>query len=147
MNGARHGSCLCGAIRFEAAETGGFGACHCKMCQRWLGGPMLGLTVPETAMRIVDGQDQVVTRRTSAWATRSRCASCGSPLWYRFDRGQDGSGDYEVPIGLLDDADGLDLTREIFIDRKPDSFALAGDHPRLTEAETLALYGATPEGD
>ncbi|NND71473.1 MAG: GFA family protein, partial [Rhodothermales bacterium] len=41
----------------------------------------------------------------------------------------------------LDDANGLTLEREIFIDRKPDSFQLAGDHVRLTEAETLAMYG------
>lgn len=144
---ARTGQCLCGAVRFTASETGNFGACHCQMCQRWLGGPMLGVTVPEAAMA-VEGAEHVVTRRTSDWASRSRCGTCGSPLWYRYDRGADGTGDYEVPIGLLDNADGLHLRREIFIDRKPDCFAFAGERPRLTESETLSLYGvATEETD
>ncbi|GGL55878.1 GFA family protein [Wenxinia marina] len=129
---ARHGQCLCGAVTFEAAETGGFGVCHCHQCQRWLGGPMLGVTVPEAAMSI---EGPVVTRRTSGWASRSRCGECGSPLWYRWDKGADGTGNYEVPIGLLDDANGLTLAREIFIEEKPDCFDLAGEHPRLTWAQ------------
>ncbi|MFT6452301.1 MAG: hypothetical protein ACJA06_001798, partial [Halocynthiibacter sp.] len=37
-------------------------------------------------------------------------------------KGVAGAGNYEVPIGLLDDANGLTLAKEIFIDDKPDSF-------------------------
>ncbi len=139
---ARTGACLCGAVRFTAATLGNFGACHCKMCQRWTGGPLLGVSVAEADMS-VEGAENVRTRRTSDWASRSNCATCGSPLWYRWDKGVDGAGGYEVPIGLLDDADGLVLHREIFIDAKPDGFALAGDHDRLTEVEVFALYGVT----
>lgn len=139
----RTGQCLCGAVTFTAARIGNFGVCHCGQCQRWAGGPLMAVTVREDDMRF---EGPVVARRTSGWASRSRCGECGSPLWYRFDRGTDGVGDYEVPVGLLDDANGLDLKREIFIDRKPDSFALAGDHERLTEAETIALYGVTTDG-
>lgn len=142
----RAGSCLCGAVRFTAAALGNFGVCHCGQCQRWLGGPLLGVTVAEGDMTI-EGAPAISARRTSTWASRSRCAECGSPLWYRYDRGEDGAGDYEVPVGLLDDADGLTLAREIFIDRKPDSFEFSGAHERLTEAETLALYGAATEGE
>ena len=137
---ARTGQCLCGAVRFTAADTGDFGACHCQMCQRWLGGPMLGVTVPEAAMAI-EGAEHVVTRRTSDWASRSRCGTCGSPLWYRYDKGRDGEGDYELPVGLLDDADGLPLRRELFADIKPDSWSLAGDHERLTTAQVRAIFG------
>ncbi|MBF9035903.1 GFA family protein [Rhodobacterales bacterium HKCCE2091] len=133
---------MCGAVRFTARDLGGFGVCHCSQCQRWSGGPFLGVTVTRDDMRIEAGADSIATRRTSEWASRSRCGDCGSPLWYRFDRGEDGAGDYEVPVGLLDDANGLQLRREIFVDAKPDCFDFAGDHPRLTRAETLALYGA-----
>ncbi len=100
----------------------------------------MAVTVHENDINIVS-KTSIVSRRTSDWASRSHCGSCGSPLWYRHDRGVDDSGDYEVPIGLLDDADGLILEREIFIDRKPDCISFVGDHPRLTEAETLAIYG------
>lgn len=100
----------------------------------------MAVTVLATDMDITGGES-IVSRRTSDWASRSHCGNCGSPLWYRHDRGVDDSGDHEVPIGLLDEADGLILEREIFIDRKPDCIDFVGDHPRLTEAETLALYG------
>ncbi|ROU03009.1 GFA family protein [Histidinibacterium lentulum] len=141
----RTGGCLCGAVRFEAARLGDFGVCHCTQCQRWAGGAFLGVNVPEDAMQLPE-RAPVVTFRSSARASRSHCGTCGSPLWYRHDRGADGTGDYEVAIGLFDDGNGLELKSEIFIDRKPDSFALAGDHARLTEAETLARHGGDSEG-
>lgn len=138
----RTGQCLCGAVRFEASEFGEVGACHCVQCQRWTGGPLIAVSVPEAAMRV---EGEVTVTRTSDWATRSRCASCGSPLWYRFDNGAD-RGPYEVALGLFDDANGLSLMREIYVDQKPDGFAFAGDHPRLTRAETRALYAPSSDG-
>lgn len=137
---ARSGRCLCGAVSFEAAETGGFGVCHCEQCRRWLGSAMFAVTVPEAAMRVT-GAENIRSLRSSDWASRSFCELCGSALWYRFDKGVDGAGNYEVPVGLLDDAEGLVLEREIFADQKPGCWALAGDHQRLTRDETLALYG------
>jgi hypothetical protein len=43
-----------------------------------------------------------------------------------------------MSLGAFDDPTPFRLSLEIFIDRKPDSYALAGDHPRWTEAETFA---------
>lgn len=139
-NVVKKGQCLCGAVSFAMDEVGDFGICHCRQCQRWTGGPLMAVTVHIDHMEIV-GSEHIISRRTSAWASRSHCGVCSSPLWYRHDRGLDDSGDYEVPIGLLDDADKLVLQREIFIDRKPECINFVGNHPRLTEAETLALYG------
>ncbi|NDV02904.1 GFA family protein [Pseudoroseicyclus tamaricis] len=133
------GSCFCGAVQFVASEIGTLGACHCTSCQRWTGGPLLGVTVPEAAMAVT-GSDHVVTRRTSGWASRSNCGSCGSPLWYRYDKGEDGSGHYEVPLGLFDEQDDIPLTKEIFIDFKPAGFDFAGDHPRRTRAEVMPSF-------
>ncbi|MBF9029373.1 GFA family protein [Rhodobacterales bacterium HKCCE3408] len=139
------GQCLCGAVSFTAAKLGGFGICHCRQCQRWTGGPLMGVTVARDDMEIAEGAP-VVSQRTSGWASRARCGTCGSPLWYRWDKGEDGAGDYEVPIGLLDDANGLTLGREIYIDQKPDCFEIAGDHPRLSRADVMALYAPPSEG-
>jgi hypothetical protein len=50
------------------------------------------------------------------------------------------SDEYDMCIGTFDDLSDFILTSEIFIDRKPDAYALAGEHPRLTEAETLEKY-------
>ena len=46
-----------------------------------------------------------------------------------------------MSVGAFDDATPFELTREIFIDHKPAGYALAGEHPRLTEREILAEHG------
>jgi hypothetical protein len=43
-------------------------------------------------------------------------------------------------VGTFDDQSEFVLALEIFIDRKPDAYALVGEHTRLTEAETLEKY-------
>ena len=138
---SRTGRCLCGAVKFTAEKLAGFGVCHCAMCQRWAGSALFGVTVPEAAMQIEDTSQAIAGRRSSDWATRFWCGTCGSGLWYRYDKGQDETGDYEVPIGLFDDQNGLTLKREINIDLKPDSWELKGEHEKLTEAQTIALFG------
>lgn len=145
MAKASKGHCLCGAVRITASELGSFGICHCGLCRRWTGGPMMGVHVDEAKLTI-EGAEAVVSRRTSQWASRSHCGTCGSPLWFRYDKGVDGAGDYEIPIGLLDDASGLELKRELFIEAKPDSYAIAGDHKRMTEAELMQSLGLSEEG-
>ncbi|EPX86953.1 Gfa-like protein [Salipiger mucosus DSM 16094] len=136
---------MCGAVRFAVGALGNFGVCHCRQCQRWAGSALFGVNVPEAAMR-VEGAEHIGSFRSSDWATRSFCTRCGSGLWYRYDKGVDGTGDYEVPVGLLDDANGLELQSEIFADAKPDCWALEGAHERLTSAETLAKFGPQVEG-
>jgi hypothetical protein len=44
-------------------------------------------------------------------------------------------------VGAFDDTGSFGLNEEIFIDRKPAAYGFAGDHPRLTEAETIARHG------
>lgn len=142
----RSGGCLCGAVRFAVRSLEpSYGACHCKMCQRWAGSALLAINVKSDAVTW-EGTDRIRRLQSSDWAERAWCEGCGSGLWYRVTAEGPWQHDYEIPIGLFDDASGLNLTREIFIDRKPDSFALDGDHDRLTEAETLALYGPRMEG-
>lgn len=141
----RTGGCLCGAVRFTAKSLSGFGVCHCEQCRRWAGSALFAVTVPAADMEI-EGAEAIRAYRSSDWASRAFCGTCGSVLWYRYDKGVDDAGDYELTIGLLDDADGLTLEREIFSDQKPDCWALTGDHPRMTRAETLACYGAQVDG-
>jgi len=38
------GSCLCGAIRITAKNiNNNVGACHCGMCRKWGGGPLMAV--------------------------------------------------------------------------------------------------------
>ncbi len=122
----RAGGGLCGAVRFDAdLIKPEFGACHCKMCRRWTGSALLGITVPADNI-IWQGEDYIATRQTSGWAMRARCWECGSALYFRVTAEGRNSGGIELPIGLFDDANGLTRTDEIYIDHKPDSFAYAG---------------------
>ena len=141
----RTGACMCGAVRFTAKSMGGFGVCHCEQCRRWAGSALFAVTVPVADMAI-ENAGSIRAFRSSDWASREFCGTCGSVLWYRYDKGVDGAGDYEVTIGLLDDACGLVLEREIFADEKPDCWALQGDHPRMSRAETLKKYGVQVDG-
>lgn len=137
----RTGQCMCGAVRFTARlDPAKAHVCHCPQCRRWAGSAFFGVTVAKGDMTIEDAS-AVRTFRSSDWASRSSCGTCGSTLWYRFDQGEDGAGDYELAVGLLDDANGLVMEREIFADERPDCWALVGDHPRLSRKETLAEFG------
>jgi hypothetical protein len=43
-----------------------------------------------------------------------------------------------MSVGAFDDQSPFRLVLELFIDKKPGGYDLAGDHPRWTEAETFA---------
>lgn len=127
----REGGCLCGGVRFRAALTKReFGACHCDMCRRWTGSALLGMTVPQENV-VWEGEDRIAVRQTSPWAQRAWCRDCGSNLYFRVTAESDWSGNVELPIGLFDNANGLTMTNEIYIDHKPDSFAYAGEDRKL----------------
>ena len=127
----REGGCLCGAVRFKAGLTKReFGACHCEMCRRWTGSALLGMTVPEGNVVWV-GEEHIASRQTSAWAMRAWCRECGSNLYFKVTVQNEWSGNVELPIGLFDDANGLTMANEIYIDHKPDSFAYAGEGRKL----------------
>ena len=44
----RKGSCLCGAVRVTANTQGdGMAACHCTICRKWGGGPLLAVRIAD----------------------------------------------------------------------------------------------------
>ena len=131
---------MCGAVTFQVRDLRkDFGACHCEMCRRWTGSAFLGITVPEQTITF-EGTEHIATLQSSPWAERAWCSKCGTGLWYRVTAPGPMATDYEIPIGLLHDADGLRMTREIYIDKKPDSFAYEGEHKLLTRSQVLELY-------
>ena len=74
------GSCLCGAVRYEASEEPYWtGYCHCDMCKRAFGGPFgVFVSFRNQAFNVVQGAPTLY--RSSGWAKRGFCAQCGSPL-------------------------------------------------------------------
>ena len=132
------GGCLCGAVKFsvDAVETE-YHICHCAMCRRWAGGPLFSGTVENIRFR---GGEHIGRYSSSDWGERGFCKICGSNLFYRLKDADI----YMMSIGSFDDPAPFTLTGEIFIDHKPAGYEIAGDHERLTEAETWEKF-APPE--
>lgn len=128
------GGCLCGAVTFTAAKVDqNHHACHCGMCRRWAGSPLLAASADEVSF---SGEENITVFDSSEWAERGFCRTCGSNLFYRLKE----TGGYHMPVGIFDDQSGFKIIGEIFIDRKPPGYAFEGEHSRHTEEETMAMF-------
>lgn len=131
----RRGRCLCGAVRITATETTNeVGACHCKMCRRWGGGPFMEIECG--AGVFFDGEENVRVYDSSDWAERGFCKKCGTHLFYRFKK----TGHHGVPIGLFDDENKLVFAQQVFIDEKPSFYEFSNDTHDMTGPELIARY-------
>ena len=100
---AHSGGCQCGAVRYRADSLNDDAhICHCRMCQKAVGGPFISLVSVNT--------DQLHWTRGSAAefmssgnTARGFCAKCGTPLYMR---DLDGTKVF-LTIGALDDPDSV----------------------------------------
>ncbi|HJS86153.1 MAG TPA: GFA family protein [Acetobacteraceae bacterium] len=95
------GGCQCGAVRYALYADPRAGICHCRMCQKAVGGPFF-------AWAMVGVEDFAWTRGAPTWfrsssaARRGFCAACGTPLAFQYDQ-YDGRADHiDISIGSLD---------------------------------------------
>ncbi len=143
------GRCLCGAVTITARpdtgdlNDGGLGACHCDMCRRWTSSAFVEFSAKVGSVSI-KGPAKVF--QSSEWAERAFCEKCGSPLWYRVTAGGADSNSYQLSAGLFENAAGLPLNLEVFIDEKPQAYAFEGDRKRMTGAELFAMFAPPEEG-
>ena len=139
------GKCLCGAVTYEIAqEITEIGACHCGSCRAWSGGVFIGAQAKGADVTI-KGEEHVTRFASSDWAERAFCKTCGSSLFYRVTAPGPHHDHHHFGAGTLDDLSGAKMTEEIFIDRKPDAYAFAGDTHKMTAAEMMALFAPPPE--
>lgn len=132
------GQCLCGSIRITASsESNSVGACHCKSCRRWGGGPFLEIDCGQAVT--IDGEEHLAVFDSSDWAERGFCRNCGSHLFYRLKE----SGQHMVPVGLFDDRDDLSFTHQVFVDEKPLYYHFGNETREMTGAEVFAMYGGS----
>jgi hypothetical protein len=129
------GQCLCGVVRIAARDMSRMTACHCSMCQRWGGGPYMSVHLESKDVNI-EGSDDIRTFRSSDWAERGFCGTCGTHLFYRLVQ----SGDYALPVGLFQDGTRFEFQEQIFVDEKSASYEFANDTSKLTGAEVFAKY-------
>ena len=124
------GGCQCGRVRYAlTAAPHDVSVCHCRMCQKAVGGPFVALV-------LVHADELTWTRgrpgqyRSSTIATRLFCTDCGTPLAYV----NDDSGDIELTTGSFDQPASAVPTRA------------TGNESRLPWIEALpSLPGQTTE--
>jgi hypothetical protein len=137
MNNSEHimkGECLCGAVRIQSKINTEVEVCHCGMCRRWSGGPLLAIHCG-TKVKI-EGENNIQVFNSSAWAERGFCKVCGTHIFYRLKH----SNEYAVPAGLFQKQQDLKLTQQIFIDQKPSYYEFSNKTRSMTEAEVFQKY-------
>jgi len=126
------GNCLCGAIEVVADDQKNVGICHCSMCRRWTGGPMFAV---HCGKGVTFSGDKIATYRSSDWAERGFCSTCGTHLFYHLLP----SDEYMLPAGIFQDQDFC-LTSEIFIDEKPAFYELKNETHKMTGQQVFEQF-------
>ena len=128
------GGCQCGAVRYALYARPELHLCHCRMCQKAVGGPFAALAHLRKA-------DFAWTRgtpgsfRSSSVAFRDFCPACGTPLTFRYT---DTPGT-NVTLGSLDRPGDLAPTAEHGIESRLPWCEPVGDLPsRRTEDDMPA---------
>lgn len=129
------GRCLCGAITYTGRGEFIMQVCHCASCRRWTGSPAMTLTFEDGID--IETPANIRWHRSSGWAERGSCTTCGTTLFYRLV-----DGDYlNVSAGSLDDQGAIkQIDEHVFIDEKPAHYDFAGNAPRVTGAEVVARF-------
>ena len=110
-----HGSCQCGAIRFEAeADPQKAGVCHCTDCQSLSGSAFsLFLQVPKDTFRLTSGEPKIYVKTAESGNRRAQafCANCGSRLWASAEKDPPF---YNLRIGTLRERVGLRPSMQVW---------------------------------
>ncbi|MCI5072332.1 GFA family protein [bacterium] len=124
-------TCLCQSVKMNVASNNrSIGACHCGMCRKVAGGPLLAVDCGQDVQ--ISGQEHIGVYSSSDWAERGFCKVCGSSLFYRLKEEQQ----YFIPAGLFDDQN-FKLDHQIFIDHKPSYYDFANETHTMTEQEVF----------
>lgn len=131
------GHCLCEGVKFEVSSPAHLDACHCGQCRRWSGSPNMSLDFTPV---VFETNKTLKWFKSSEWAERGFCGTCGSSLFYRL---VEDPTKMTVCVGAINDMpDDVKITKEFFIDEKPAFYTFEGEREKLTGAEVFALYGA-----
>lgn len=80
-----------------------------------------------------------VAYRSSEWAERGFCPTCGTHLFYHLLP----TDEYIVPAGLFQ-SESFQLASQIFIDEKPDFYELKNETPTLTGQQVFEQFAPKP---
>jgi hypothetical protein len=130
-------SCLCGAVKITAEDIDPkFTVCHCQSCRVWGGGPFFAVKCGAKVK--IEGGDNVKMYDSSAWASRGFCTECGTHLFYKLKE----SGEYNMPLGLFSNLEGLEMDVQYFSDMRPDYYCFSNETQEMTAAEIMAYFAS-----
>ncbi len=131
------GQCLCGGVRFSGTlKSRDVVVCHCGMCRRWTGGPLMFVDID--GVPSFEGRDLIRVYRSSEKGERGFCTRCGSVLFWKVADEEV----YTFTAGALDNTSSLAFTREIFIEEKPHFYVFANDTVKQNGSEAMTGYFA-----
>ena len=131
MKDALEGGCMCGAVRYRV--TGGIdnaGYCHCRMCQRSAGAPVLAWgTVPAASFSWSHGTPLVYA--SSEKGRRSFCSTCGTQLLFADPNAAD---EVDVNLVTLDDPSAVRPDHHIWAESRLPWFDTKDHLPRFARS-------------
>jgi hypothetical protein len=116
MNQGREltGGCACGAVRYRLASAPfDAGYCHCSMCRRAAGAPVLAFATVPLADFIMSGEPR--RRRSSSFGERWFCGDCGTQLAMHVDHQPD---TIDFTVASLDSPERVQPEFHIFFDSR-----------------------------
>ena len=129
------GRCLCGAVKFTAKNCSeNVEACHCGMCRRWGGGPLMAVNCGQKVS--FEGKENITVYDSSEWAERGFCKNCGSHLFYRLKE----VNEHQIPVGLFDNQEKFNLKLQVYIDKKPSFYCFKNKTDEMTEEEVIGKF-------
>ena len=124
-----NGGCLCGQLRYEARAPIDAGYCHCRLCQRSSGAPVLAWAgFPTATFSFAKGEPQ--SYRSSPGALRDFCASCGTQIAFR-DTATPTR--IDVNIASLDDPASIEPEYHAWVESRVPWLQIGDDLPRYAD--------------
>lgn len=121
-----HGSCNCGAVRFEVdGALPGPDACHCSICRKQSGHYFASTDIPRASLTI-HGAEKLTWYQSSEKVRRGFCSTCGCTLFWD-PLHKDWTG---VAMGAFDSPTGTRLRIHIFVAEKGDYYDIADGLPQ-----------------
>ncbi len=135
------GSCLCGAIRYEAGPaTGPMGHCHCETCRKAHGAAFsTTLRVPRASFRWLSGEEQLRSFESSPGKQRRFCGRCGSHLV----AGWEDQDQLILRAGCIDGDPGARPAVHIWTSHKAAWYDIDAELPALAEGAPRRSGGAS----
>lgn len=136
---SQEGGCLCGKLRFRiTAPPIDSGYCHCRMCQKNSGAPVVAwVTFPKASFSWIAGVPG--SYASSREAQRFFCGACGSYLIF-----QNESAETSVNTASFDDPNAFAPRMHIFAESRIPWFRTADELPSYSAAGPPSSAPARP---